>query len=382
MPDRIFELGIDVDGGFANNLIKFEDVFNFRKTLLVDLSALSPGELFMAENAGASVFLNLNPGKRWRFGLFTGVRLDAYQSAPEEFTELLRRGNARTKSMKLGMAGGAGLFVDAGVKVETTQDRLRFTVKPAAYVPLLYVPPPDVNIDIVMTDSGLTLKGLADITMYSPFSIEPLIGEDQGDTFEPVFDPLALGFDVTLGGSYRLLPSLDLGLDIANLPLVPARLQYQMRQELKMEGDWTDMYDTLTSGDFDIPEIETAQSYRDNASFLAFRPLRFDFFAEYRPVVIDLFVIRPHIGFSVLTIFGYDTACFNAGLDGQINIANVFGLSLGTEYRERLWKHALGLRLNFRALELNAEASLRGPDLLSSFKGRGFGAAVGIRLGF
>jgi hypothetical protein len=383
IPDRVFELGVDVDAGFGNNLIKFEDVFNFRKTLLVDLSALSPGELFLTENAAASVFVNLNLGKRWRFGLFAGVQLDAYQSGPEEFTELLRRGNARTKSMKVGMTGGAGLFADAGVKVENIRDRLRLTVKPAAYIPLIYIPPPDMSVDINMTDTGLTLKGLADINIYSPFSIEHLTEEGQTvDISAVTIDPLALGFDLTLGGSYRLLPSLDLGLNIANIPLYPARLQYEMHQGLKMDGDWTDMYGTLTSGNFDIPELETDQSYRDNASFMAFRPLRFDVFAEYRPVEIDLFVFRPHIGFSVLTVFGYDTACFNAGLDGQINIANIFGLSLGTEYRERLWKQSLGIRLNFRALELSAEASLRGPDLMSSFKGRGFGVVVGIRLGF
>jgi hypothetical protein len=380
MPGRIFELGVDLDAGFGNNLIKFEDVFNFRKTLLIDLSALGPGELFLAENGGASAFLNLNLG-RWSFGVFAGVQVDSYQSAPEEFTELLRRGNIRTKSITVGMEGGAGVFADAGVKVETRRDKLRLTVKPAAYVPLLYVPSPDLNFNLDMTDSGLTIRGRGNINIYSPFSMKTLT-EEAGDGIDMTLDPAALGFDASLEGAYRLLPFMDLGLDIANIPLFPSRLRHQMSQEFKIDGVWTDMYNTLTSGQFEIPEIETDQSYKDNALFFAFRPLRFDVFAEFRPVQIDLFVIRPHIGFSVLTVFGYDTACFNAGLDGQINIANVFGLSLGTGYRERLWKHALGIRLNARVIELNAELSLRGPDILSSLKGRGFGALVGIRLGF
>jgi hypothetical protein len=383
MPGRIFEFGFDLDVGFGNSLIKFEDIFNFRKTLLIDLSAMSPGEFFVEETAAASAFINLNLGTSWNFGIFAGAQIDAYQSAPEEFTELLRRGNVRTKSITVGMTGAAGVFMDAGIKAETRRDKLRFLVKPAAYTPLLYMPQPDMNVDITMADTGLVLMGSGDVNLYSAVSLEQLMGEDKTtDINELLSGPIPLGFDISLGGSYFPLPALELGLDIANIPLFPALLRYHMHQELRMEGDWSDMYTTLTSGDFEIPEIKTAQSYNDNAAFTVFRPLRFDFFAAYRPVVIDLFVIRPHIGFSLLTVFGYDTACFNAGLDGHINIANIFGLSLGTGYHERLWKHALGVRLNFRAVELNAELSLKGPDLMSSFKGRGLGAAVGIRLGF
>jgi hypothetical protein len=69
-------------------------------------------------------------------------------------------------------------------------------------------------------------------------------------------------------------------------------------------------------------------------------------------------------------------------VDGEFNVINVFGLSISTGYCERLWRHALGLRLNFRAIELDGEVSLRGPDIVSSFKPRGMGVSLGLRLGF
>jgi hypothetical protein len=383
MPDRIVEFGLDLDLGFGNSMVKIEDVFNFRKTLLIDLSAMAEGKFSAIENAAFSAFFDIHFGKNLSIGLFSGVQIEAFQSAPEEFTELLRRGNVNTKSMKLGMSAGAAAFVDAGLRVETALDKLRFAVKPAAYIPLVYLPPLDMNVDLSMTGSGMVLTGSAMMNLYSAISLEQALeGDGFADLAALISSPIPLGFDLSLEGRYSLLPILDLGLDIAHLPLYPAQLRYRMRQELKMEGDWSDLYDTLTSGNFDMPVIETPRSYTGSASFAAFRPLRFDFFAEYRPIVIDLFVFRPHIGFSVLTVFGYDTACFNAGLEGEIRIANILGLSLETDYTERLWKHAFGFRLNLRALELKGEVALKGPDILSSLKGRGLGAVLGIRLGF
>jgi hypothetical protein len=382
MPNRTVELGLDVDAGFGNSLIKIEDVFNIHKTLLIDLESLPEGELFAGEQAAASAFINVNIGKDWSFGVFAGTQIDAFQSAPKEVADLLRKGNATTKSVEAAMSGGGSVFVDAGIKAQFRVKKLRFTVKPAAYVPLVYVPPPDMNFDLVMDDSGnMSVKGVVNMDVYSAFPLEDMVREGFSDDVD-LPNPLPLGFDITLEGAYSLLPVLDLGLGITNIPLYPAQLRYRMHQNITMEGGWDDMFDTLTGGSFDLPEMKSDQYFEENAAFLAFRPLRFDFFAEYRPVEIDLFVIRPHIGFSVLTIYGYDTACFNIGLDGQINIVNLFSLSLGTGYTERMWKHSAGIRLNFRAIELDAGVSLRGPDIVSSFKGKGLGVSLGIRLGF
>jgi hypothetical protein len=280
------------------------------------------------------------------------------------------------------MSAGAAVFVDAGIRVETVFDRLRLILRPAAYVPLVYLPPVDMDIDVTMSDSGMVLDGSADMNLYSAVSLESLLEGGLTNLAALIPVPIPLGFDLGVEGIYSLLPVLDLGLGITQIPLYPAHLRHRMRQEMSLKGDWSNLFDVLTGGDFPMPVVETARTYTDDGFFRAFRPLRFDFFAEYRPVVVDLFVFRPHIGFSVLTIFGYDTACFNLGLESRINIANVLGLFLDTGYVERLWKHAFGFRFNLRALELSGEISLRGPDLLSSLKGMGLGAVLGVKLGF
>jgi hypothetical protein len=382
MPDRTVEFGLNADLGFGNTVVKIEDIFNFRKTIRINLSAMAAGKLSAVESAAFLSFLNLHFGKNLSIGVFSGVQVEAFQAAPEEFTELLRRGNVKTKSINLELSAGAAAFVDAGLRAESVVDKLRVAVKPAAYIPLVYLPPLDMDIGLSMTDSGMVLDGSAVMNIYSAVSMETLLDGGFTDLAALIPSPLPLGFDLSLEGSYKLLPELDLGLSISHIPIYPAQLRYRMRQELSMKGDWSDLFKTLSSGEFDMPKMETPRSYSDSASFSAFRPLRFDFSAEYRPLGIDLFVFRAHTGLSCLTIFGYDTVCFNAGLGGEIRIANILELSLGTDYVERLWKHAFGLRLNLRALELNGEISLKGPDILNSLKGRGLGAAVGIRLGF
>jgi hypothetical protein len=383
MPDRLVEFGLDIDGGFGNSLMRVKDIFNHRKTMLIDLSALNPGELNFGSKADISAFINVNVLKdiKWfkylNFGIFAGSQIDAYYSAEEEFTRLLRHGNAGARSVNTNMTAGASIFVDAGVRAEAGIGKFRFAVKPALYSPLIYMPPPNINVTLAVDNSGMVFSALADLDVYSAFSLEGMI--DGAETGKP---SIPLGFDIGLEGGYALLPSMDLGVTIDSIPLFPAKLRHRMRQSFEMAGDWSNMYDKLSKGDFDIPDMESSRTFESGASFNAFRPLRIDFFAEFRPAVADVLVLRPHLGLSALTIFGYDAACFNAGLEGQLNIINMFGFSIGTDYEERMWKHSLGFRMNFRAVELNARFGLWGPDIISSFRGRGFGAALGIRLGF
>jgi hypothetical protein len=379
MPDRKAEWGFDLEAGFGNSLIKLSDVINIRKTLLIDLKSLGPGRFYAGGNVAFSTFINFNVIKNWDFGFFAGVQADGFMGGPKEFTELLRQGNLQSKSVDLSLSMGASAFIDAGLRLETRVNKLRLSFKPAAFSPVFYVPPPTMKLKLTMDGSGMDMEGKLDLDVYSALDMENLF---QGNIVDALPDTIPLGFDIALEGAYSLLPILDVGLNISNVPLVPAQLHYRMSQSFKMEGAWNDLYNDLSTGNLAMPDPVSDQSFENNASFWVFRPLRFDFFADIRPVEVDLFVIRPHVGFSVLTMHGYDKACFNLGADMQINLVNVFSLSLASGYRERLWRHALGFRLNFRALELDAELSLRGPDIASSFKARGLGASLGLRLGF
>jgi hypothetical protein len=137
----------------------------------------------------------------------------------------------------------------------------------------------------------------------------------------------------------------------------------------------------LIGGGIDSLIPDFGSTYDSSDPVYTLRPLRFDFFANYKPVGVNLFAVRPHIGISFLTIYGA-TPCFNAGLAGYINILELFSLHLSTGYTEHVWKHAFGLALNFHIVELLAEVSLQSPEFVASFKVNGLGATIGLRLGF
>jgi hypothetical protein len=227
-----------------------------------------------------------------------------------------------------------------------------------------------------MTENSVAINGLLDLNIYSAYALGEESGSSsgRGDTFPR-------GFDISVGGEYALLPMLDLGASISHLPILPAKLSHRVHVESEYEAEIDDTLDAITAGDIDLPDPEFTTSYNNNTSFYAFRPFRFNTYVNYRPADSDLFVIRPNLGFSLLSVFD-NAFCFNAGVEGQINILEVFSVALFTGYTERVWAHSLRLMLNLHVTEINFNISLRGTDILSSFSANGLGVSVGLRFGF
>jgi hypothetical protein len=373
-PHRKFEFGFDIDAGISNNFLSIDDIFNIRKTIDMDFTGRKTEELRMDATANTEFFFNMRINEKYRIGFFAGGEGAGYGAAGEELVRLLSRGNATSKSFSGDLEGGAGVFVDAGLKGEAQLGKLRLSLKPALFIPLIYMPKPDVHFNNTVTDKGMHLSAVVDMDVYSIVSLE--------DGFSLDGMSLPLGFDIGAEGEYALYPFLDLGLGISHIPLVPAILHHRMSQRTTYEAPFPDMYDTFTGGDFDLPDPELDTTYTDNASFPVLRPLRVDFFADIKPLKTELIVIRPNIGFSVLTVYGYDTACFNAGLKGEINILDVVRLYMGTGYRERIWANSFGFALNFRFVEFDGEIRLQGPDFVSSLEPGGLGVALGFRVGY
>jgi hypothetical protein len=371
---RRFEVGFDVDVGAANNLLGLDDIFNIRKTLELDFTGLKEQELRLDAAAGAELFLNIRINDTYKIGFFAGGEGAGFGALSEELVRLLSRGNAVGKNFGGKIEGGAGVFLDAGLRGEARFSRLRLDLKPALFSPLVYITKPDIHFDNVFTEKGMYLNAVVDMDVYSAVSLE---NDSAWDNFS-----LPLGFDISAEGEYALFPVLDLGLGITHIPLVPAILRHRMSQQMTYAAVFDDMYSSFTEGEFELPEPKLESVYRDDASFPVFRPLRVEFFADIKLVSSDLVVIRPNIGFSVLTVYGYETACFNAGLKGEINIFDRVRLSMGTGYRERIWANAFGFAVNFRVFELAGEIRLQGSDFINSLKPGGLGAALGLRFGY
>jgi hypothetical protein len=408
-PKRYVEFGLEVDAGAANNYLGLFDFFNKERTVVIEPSRLSDSGLLVNGAAESEVFLNINFGEKFGLGFFAGFDVTAYSGVSGDFFRLLAEGNANMRDFTGAMSAGASVFADAGLKTRFKFGKLSLDVSPAAYIPILYVPPPRMSYRLDTTeglkaDIHIQADGYMPISPNKFFDFSALSGSDDSGTmdeeslikdFQFSTDDLwhileAWGLDLSLGAEYALNPQWDLGGSITSLPLYPATLRhgisYQFDYTMDLFGD-QDLVEMIKDGEFEIasdsPEIPDPV-VSDGLAFRVFRPLRFDFYAHYKPFSTSFIVLKPNIGFSALTVYGYEASemCFNAGLEAQLNLKRIFSLSLASGYRERIWRHGLGLMLNLRVFQLDLGMSLQSQGFVESFGLKGLGVAVGVRTGF
>ncbi|MDR1277765.1 MAG: hypothetical protein LBK02_03355, partial [Treponema sp.] len=394
IPPRYVELGLDLDMGAANNYIGLMDVFTPDRKITIDLDLLPVNSGFSLNvNAEAKpFFLNIQTRGKHEvgFGLYVGVEAAVYSNLPGDVMSLLSKGNTGLSSFSGDIAAGASVFADVGLEAHARFGKLKIGLSPALYIPVVYAPKPSIRF---MVDTGETIKGEAaiDASVYTPVSLEDLL-EDSPGSSGFTLDPWALlearGFDFSLSAEYEVLPVLDAGGLVKHIPLMPAVLSHRMNAYTAYsfnQGDDSKGILDMLDDDFDFDDMFTAEelemSYSDDASLRVFRPMTFDFYVRYKPLSSNAVVLKPNIGFSVLTI--YEKAGFNFGLECELNWKNFVSLAVRTGYWERLWQHRVAIMLfNLRAFEVNVGVGLQSQDFVSSFKISGANVAVGIRLGF
>jgi hypothetical protein len=373
---RTVEFGIDAEMGFANNFMGVKDFFS-NETLEIDFNTLPLKGLHSAALGGGEVFLNINL-RRFSLGFFSGMDGFFTGGLSAETVRLFSEGNIDTPDFNGEVVLGGSIFLDTGVKTSMELGRWKFGVTPSLYIPLFYMPKPLIHFGFDTTESLFVDMSIR-MDVYTPFSIEE--GEINGGVFN------ATGFDLGFFAEYALLPILDVGGSMSHIPIVPSRLAYGMHIVSDFDfpqdsgGNINESFiDALVKDE--IPQMGGKTFYLNDDSLRVFRPLRFDVFARYKPFKNELITLTPDIGLSCLTVYGYDTVCFNAELAARLNLGNVFIVDLSTGYRERLWQHKLGMALNFRVFELDLGAGLLSQDFKSSFNFSGLSVAVGLRFGY
>jgi hypothetical protein len=375
-PHRMLEFGVDGSAYVANNLLRPGDIFNVRKTLTVDLVNVSARELIAAAGGEADVFFNLNLRNGYGIGLFAGLDGVFYGTASESLIRLLGRGNADSGSLNGNLDMGGSVFMEAGIKGTGRFNRLRLAVKPAVFAPLIFIPVSGADYSADVTENGVSVHGLFDLDIYSAWALDKEFGLFSGEK-----ETLPLGFDLSIGGEYALLPRLDLGAAVSHLPVVPARMSHRMHISSEYDFEIADTLDSITAGNIEMPDPEIVTSYDNDAVFYVLRPFRFNFYVNYKPADTGLFVIRPSLGFSLLSVYGY-APCFNAGIEGQINVLKIFSAALFAGYVERIWLYDFRFTLNLHVTEMILGVSLRGTDLINAFGTRGLGLSLGLRFGY
>jgi hypothetical protein len=174
---------------------------------------------------------------------------------------------------------------------------------------------------------------------------------------------------------------MDLGGGIEHIPIVPAKLSYGQHMNLDYQFD-TDI--DFLGGGFNEGNLMPGQetSFSSSDSFFAFAPLRLNLYAAFKPLKNEMLLVKTSLGFSFLTIYGYDDFCFNAGVEGTVFLGGFFSAGLGSEYKERIWKQKLWLGFDLRYAEIIFGINMEAPRFAASFSGKGLGLFWGVRLGY
>jgi hypothetical protein len=394
-PHRFFELGIDVDAGFANNLLGWNDIVNSEEKVTLDftdLNAILPRDFDIGVSAGADVFLNFNAGQRFGFGLFCGVDVLSFTKMSHRFFKMLTD-NSRDREYDDDFFNlGASVYAEAGVKTSFYVKRFKVGVSPTMFIPLIYMPSTPINMKSLTANGRLYAEAKGDADVYMAVPLFGVLGSIEGAPEALDLGALlqSAGYDLSLYTEYPLFSSLDVGGSLSHIPLYPGHLtdryRYSFEYQFPNNPEGLDaikevVNDTLGDifSNLGDPELN-GPDFLNDKTLSVYRPMRFDLYFLFRPFESNVLVLRPNLGFSLFNLV--DPFCFNAGVEAQYHLWQLLSLSLGTSYTDFLWRHQFILALNLRIFELDVNIGLQSQNFAGSLKYEGLGVSVGIRVGF
>ncbi len=375
IKDRRIEVGlVNLNLSLSNNFLTVKDIF--KESVVINLDDLKDGLKINLDVGLNPIFFNYNNDDKWGFGISLGV--NAY-GAIDIAGEMLTFQEARDAKSDI----AAAAFVEVGIPVFFRLpiiNKLKLKVKPSLFYPIAYVKP-DVSYTYRVTDSENIIDFNLSARVYTAFPISD--GSSFALTATPGFD-LSVGAELPLSEAFGLnripLLDFDIGIDFSGIPIVPASMNDYMETLVKVGGeDSIDFFDENTNfDDFFTAEDPTYGKKKINV----LRPFKMLVWAEWRPFSgAKLISFIPTAGFSVNPIY-VEPNSFEGGIKARLDLLNMFIVTAGVGYHDRLWKNSLDLVLNLRAFELDIGASLRAPTFVESWSGGGFGIAVGLKFGW
>jgi hypothetical protein len=367
--NRTFEFSLmNFDIGFSNDYIGTKDIF--KETVVIDLDEFEKG-FNTTFGLGLTPFYFSYHNKSWGFGLATGLEATGAMSLSGK---LLSFGETKNDD-GISEVNGA-LFAEIGIPAFFHFDRFKIKVRPAFYYPLLYT-----TSNITYVKEGNVLNLGYEINAYMSFAAD-------ADDFRLT---ASNGVDIHIGVEYPLSEMLglsnllffldfDVGLDLINIPLIPAK----MKDYMTITGSIGSDKPLNFFGDDGMDEFASINDGAENKSDgnkSVYRPFKAHAWAAWRPLGINLITITPTLGFAINPLY-VEPASFEGGIKGRLNLFNLFSATLGIGHYDRLWKNSLDLALNIKLYEVNFGINLQSPDFAKSFTGAGFGASLSMKFGW
>jgi len=258
--------------------------------------------------------------------------------------------------------------------------RLSVSVAPSWYIPVIYLPSSNISVRVVNTDNRTNASLQGNLLVYSAADFGAISGGDFSG-----FD-LRGGFDITCNAEYRIFTVLDAGVTATNIPVLPAHLTNGMQWTLRgtiYDGDG--LIDALGDGEINFPAPGSPE-YIKVGNKRVVRPMRWDFYMNFRPFRSDALVIKPHTGLSVL--YPAEAAredrqqVFNLGVEAAINAGRWLTLSFYTGEYDGLAHNKAGLDFHWKRFGTFINMEMISQDYIRSWSLRGIKLNTGCEFGW
>jgi len=411
---RMVEVSLaNVSFNVSNNVIAASDIFKnpfymishakeikqdpaliYQDPIVVNIDDFFNGFLFSTSASIKPVSLNFNWKDEWGIGLDI-AHITAWGNVAISDKVL------SLKETKEKFGGGGAVFADVGLPFFFHYNDFKIKLRPAVYVPVVYMEPGITYNYKTVVNSDTGLEGVRleidyDMRIYTVVDIRGT----KMNKLDPVWRDLQdnywnilrnnLGYDFGLCVEYPLDNMLDIGLDIVNIPVPYAGAKLNHFSRLQGEA----FFDTSEISLADLIEdgkiSEDAYGYPDNFEFIygynskgkkMYRPFTMLFFANYRPNNSRILSLIPSLGFSINRMYPKPGAV-EGGLSARFDVANIFFATLGVNYNDRGWKNSVDFILNLRAFELDFGLSSQAPTFIKSWQGAGVGVNFGMKFGW
>lgn len=399
--NKIFELRMDVPVNMSNNVFSMNDILV--KDLVIDLRKIAD----TVPETGFTAIMEMNPSISTNLNIFgvgvgakVGVNGFMKLNISKDLFDFFGYGYSVGDTLDVYLNPVVDLFAYAEVPVSFKISRFKIGVTPSLFMPVATLNNCKAGASFFNdADGNIKAKVDADINIYTSAIYDAMSGQGTMDSIN--FGDY-IGFD--LAGSFEM-PFLmeDLNLRVnARIPIVPGKLDRNINVK------YTYGFEENLIGMVLPPEEDAnaEQKPADKKPAEAEKPAEpapaepeigksvplADPFYINRPMKINAYAIYNPIGFLTLVggggcgirhpfgeeFYVYPEYYFAA----TVSLLDILKATVSTEYTDEMFKHELTGIVNLRVFELDLGVSLQSGNFAQSFNMAGFGAKIGVALGF
>ncbi len=383
IPRRIFEIGFDTNFGISNNYFATSDIL--KKELEIELRKMAdeidPKGLSFDFIFSSDFFMNLNLTNGVSVGLSSGIESSGNGLISKEFFEFLGYGNDLNETISVDGSVSSDIFAYAKTDVSFFFKGFRVNFGPALFFPLVHLETSKFESHFLNNSDGSIEAGV--VVAYkinSSVPMEPFFDSEYSDLFNLNNMDFTMGFDLSSSIEHQIFETL-MGRAYIRLPIVPGSMGNAVCSALEMRYGADDIFDMIKNEDDNMNFDSSEKTYSKEKYWIS-RPFRTGTEIAWRP-------FGKCVKFGAMLGFGVkypwtDEAKAYIEYKGSFEAAlfNILGVNLSTAYMSEIFIHQAGFMLNCRVFEIDFGVSAQGANLPRSFKGSGFGAYTGIRIGW